>query len=80
MMNNLQSLDYAEEGIDTASIVVELNLCRKASHSICKIPENERRKLIAISAYLLAEKRSFAIGHEDEDWLAAEHIIDECVY
>ncbi|TSA57842.1 MAG: DUF2934 domain-containing protein [Methylophilaceae bacterium] len=79
-MNNLQSLDYAEEGIDTASIVVELNLCRKASHSICKIPENERRKLIAISAYLLAEKRSFATGHEDEDWLAAEHIIDECVY
>jgi len=80
MMNNLQSLDYAEEGVDTASIVVELNLCRKASHSICKIPENERRKLIAISAYLLAEKRSFATGHEDEDWLAAEHIIDECVY
>jgi len=79
-MNNLQSLDYAEEGVDTASIVVELNLCRKASHSICKIPENERRKLIAISAYLLAEKRSFATGHEDEDWLAAEHIIDECVY
>ena len=24
-MNNLQSLDYAEEGVDTASIVVEVN-------------------------------------------------------
>ncbi len=79
-MDNLQSLDCAEDGVDTAGIVVELNLYRKASHSICKIPENERRKLIAISAYLLAEKRSFATGHEDEDWLAAEHIIDECVY
>lgn len=79
-MNNLQSLDCAEKGVDNTSIVVELNLCRKASHSICKIPENERRKLIAITAYLLAEKRSFVAGHEDEDWLAAEHIIDECVY
>ena len=79
-MENLQSLDCAKDGVNTTGIVVELNLYRKASHSICKIPENERRKLIAISAYLLAEKRSFAVGHEDEDWLAAELIIDECVY
>ena len=79
-MDNLHSLDFAEDGVDTAGIVVELNLYIKASHSICKIPENERRKLIAISAYLLAEKRSFAVGHEEEDWLAAELMIDECVY
>jgi hypothetical protein len=79
-MNNLQSLCRAEEDVDTIGVVVELNLCKKATHSISKIPENERRKLIAISAYLLAEKRNFAIGHADEDWLAAELIVDECVY
>jgi len=45
---------------------------RKAHHSICNIPENERIKLIAIRAYLLAEKRNFSPGQEDEDWLAAE--------
>jgi len=52
----------------------------KANHSICKIPENERRKLIAISAYLLAQKRGFVPGHEVEDWLAAEEAIDHCIF
>jgi hypothetical protein len=80
MMDNLQSLNLADEGVDCVGIAVELNLCRKANHSIGKIPENERRKLIAISAYLLAEKRNFAIGHEAEDWLAAELTIDKCIY
>lgn len=79
-MNNLQSLDCAGEGIDTGAVVVDLTSFKKASHTICKIPENERRKLIAISAYLLAEKRNFAAGYEDEDWLAAESTIDECMY
>jgi hypothetical protein len=33
---------------------------------------DDRRDLIAISAYYLAERRGFAPGHELEDWLAAE--------
>lgn len=32
----------------------------------------ERRDMIAIAAYFLAQKRGFEPGHELEDWLAAE--------
>jgi hypothetical protein len=34
--------------------------------------ESERLALIATEAYLRAERRNFAAGHELEDWLAAE--------
>jgi hypothetical protein len=35
-----------------------------------------RRGMIAEAAYLRAEKRGFAPGHEEEDWLAAEIEVD----
>lgn len=35
-----------------------------------------RERLIAESAYLRAERRGFAPGHEVEDWLAAETEVD----
>jgi Protein of unknown function (DUF2934) len=35
-----------------------------------------RRALIAEAAYLRAERRGFAPGHETEDWLAAEAEVD----
>ena len=34
-MNNLQSLDCADESIDTSDAVVDLISLKKASHSIC---------------------------------------------
>jgi len=34
--------------------------------------DEQRRELIAVTAYYLAERRNFQPGHEDEDWLAAE--------
>ena len=34
--------------------------------------ESERRAMIAAEAYLRAERRNFAAGHEIEDWVAAE--------
>ena len=37
----------------------------------------DRRALIAKSAYLKAERRGFAPGHELEDWLAAENEVDQ---
>jgi hypothetical protein len=36
------------------------------------VSESERQSLIATEAYLRAERRNFAAGHELEDWLAAE--------
>ena len=35
-----------------------------------------RRALIAETAYLRAEQRGFAPGHETDDWLAAESEVD----
>jgi hypothetical protein len=35
-----------------------------------------RRTMIAEGAYLRAERRGFAPGHETEDWLAAEEEVD----
>jgi hypothetical protein len=40
------------------------------------ISEDVRRGMIAEGAYLRAERRGFAPGHEAEDWLAAEAEVD----
>jgi hypothetical protein len=36
----------------------------------------ERRAMIEFAAYLRAQSRDFAPGHEAEDWLAAEAEVD----
>jgi DUF2934 family protein len=36
----------------------------------------DRQSMIAKAAYLRAERRNFAPGHELEDWLAAEAEVD----
>jgi hypothetical protein len=36
------------------------------------LTDEQRRELIAVTAYYLAESRNFQPGHEDEDWMAAE--------
>lgn len=41
-----------------------------------KISPEERWKLVAEAAYYLAEKRHFAAGHSEADWLAAERQVD----
>ena len=40
------------------------------------VSEDARRGMIAEGAYLRAERRGFAAGHEAEDWLAAEAEVD----
>lgn len=41
------------------------------------MPLAQRESIIREEAYALAERRGFAPGHELDDWLAAEHKIDE---
>jgi hypothetical protein len=41
-----------------------------------KLTPEARHALIAEAAYLSAERRGFAPGHETEDWLAAEAEVD----
>jgi len=38
--------------------------------------EEERRNMIEQAAYFRAERRNFAPGHEQEDWVAAEAEVD----
>ena len=40
------------------------------------VSEEARRAMIAQAAYLRAERRGFAPGYEEEDWLAAEAEVD----
>jgi hypothetical protein len=40
------------------------------------VSAEDRRAMIAEAAYLRAEGRGFAPGHETEDWLAAELEVD----
>lgn len=40
------------------------------------VDPQRRAALIAEAAYFRAEKRGFAPGHENEDWLAAEAEVD----
>jgi len=40
------------------------------------VSAEDRRAMIAEAAYLRAEQRGFAPGHEAEDWLAAEVEVD----
>lgn len=40
------------------------------------VSEEARRAMIAEAAYLRAERRGFAPGNEEEDWLAAEEEVD----
>ena len=40
------------------------------------VSEEARRAMIAQAAYLRAERRGFAAGHEEADWLAAEAEVD----
>jgi hypothetical protein len=47
-----------------------------ATTALHAVTEDERRGMIALSAYLRGERRGFAPGGEAEDWLAAEMEID----
>jgi len=52
----------------------------KASRSAAPtrvVTPDMRRAMIAEAAYLRAERRGFAQGNEEEDWLAAEAEVDK---
>jgi len=39
--------------------------------------QDDRQRRIAQVAYAIAERRGFAAGHELDDWLAAERMVDQ---
>jgi len=52
--------------------IVSTTVIKVARQDSEPLTDEQRRELIAVSAYFLAEGRNFEPGHEDEDWLAAE--------
>ncbi len=44
-----------------------------------RIDPEHRRQLVAAEAYFRAEKRGFTAGHELDDWVAAEAVVDSRV-
>lgn len=47
-----------------------------ATATAITVSEDARRAMVAQAAYLRAERRGFAPGGEEEDWLAAEAEVD----
>jgi hypothetical protein len=68
----------------TTEVTVRKRAPRKPAVAVAKSTQNfssfvgpeKRAALIAQAAYFRAEKRGFAPGHENEDWLAAESEVD----
>jgi DUF2934 family protein len=49
---------------------------RTGAAGVAVVSEDQRRGMIAQSAYLRGERRGFAPGGEAEDWLLAEQEVD----
>jgi hypothetical protein len=52
--------------------IVSTTLTKVSRKDVEPLTDEQRRELIAVTAYYLAERRNFQPGREDEDWLAAE--------
>ena len=61
----------------TNNKVPKKKLGNKSSHPAKPtVTPEERRKMIAVAAYLRAEKRGFTAGYELDDWKEAEKEVD----
>ncbi len=49
---------------------------RSAATRSAALDRDSLRDLIAAEAYFLAERRGFVAGHELEDWVAAERVVE----
>jgi hypothetical protein len=65
----------APELTDSAVMVV-LESAQAAAARGASIDLDARRQLVAAEAYFLAERRGFEAGHELEDWITAEELVE----
>jgi len=54
------------------SDIVSSTVAKVTRQGVEPLTDEQRRGLIAVTAYYLAECRHFEPGHEEEDWLTAE--------
>lgn len=64
----------AEPTVDLALAVLQFE--QTTARLSMSIDPDVRRQLVATEAYFLAERRGFEAGHELEDWVAAEAVVE----
>ena len=62
--------------IPAAAAAPKVRKRRSVTAPVPAVTQNERRGMIAYSAYLRGERRGFAPGGEAQDWLLAEQEVD----
>ena len=76
-MASRRSTDRTRTSADTAGAVAPRRRpVRTPPPAPPVITAEARHELIAVGAYLRAERRGFVHGHAEEDWLAAEAEVD----
>jgi len=60
----------AQPGIDLTALV------KVTRQFVERLTDDQRHELIAVAAYHLAKDRNFEPGHETEDWLLAESLLE----
>jgi hypothetical protein len=63
---------HSQNAYETPREIASTTPIKVSEPRVGPVTDEQRRKLIAIAAYYLAEHRNFEPGHETEDWLAAE--------
>jgi len=69
----------APEVADRAAGLVQES-AQPVAASSANIDAEVRRQLVAAEAYFIAERRGFEAGHEIEDWMAAEVLVDSRIH
>lgn len=67
------------EVADRAATLVQES-SQPVAASSATIDHEVRRQLVAAEAYFIAERRGFEAGHEIEDWVAAEVLVDSRIH
>jgi len=66
----------AASALTDSAVMAVLESAQSMTTGPKSIDPDVRHQLVAAEAYLLAERRGFAAGHELEDWVAAEAAVD----
>ena len=72
---NAKAKSFGQIAQKTPADMVSSNVTKIARQAAEPLTDQQRRDLIAVTAYYMAESRHFEPGHQEEDWLAAERQI-----
>jgi hypothetical protein len=70
--NKSRANSHSQNALEPQPEIVSTTRIKVTRHDAEPFTDEQRRELIAVAAYYLAERRNFEPGHETQDWLAAE--------